>query len=238
MSTTEQLLHAVCESASAVSLATRLHLYLLLFQDNYSTCARALQDADVFGPLISLLEWVTNIMKRAKDCGMEATTPTWLAPLLLVMDQYEKAALYYSRRKDQSASHSWKWFDDRSGRWCNYSNSNNTSIDTAYHAGETSVKFTAGRRRYVVLFKTLVQINEDTGNRRPIMLDVMQGQRSEKSSESTKEQELKRASTSERSSGLTKAAKRKHTERERMEVDPVKVEGTCFQWSCYASSSI
>lgn len=33
-------------------------------------------------------------------------------------------------------------------------------------------RFTAGRRKYTVHFSTMVQVNEDTGNRRPIMLSL------------------------------------------------------------------
>ena len=58
----------------------------------------------------------------------------------------------------QGKSHQWKWFDDRTGRWCTYSVSNNKSIDDAYQAGETSIRFAAGRRRYTVQFHNMVQV--------------------------------------------------------------------------------
>lgn len=58
----------------------------------------------------------------------------------------------------QANGNNWRWFDDRSGRWCSYSASNNSTIDTAWKAGETSVRFTAGRRRYTVQFTTMVQV--------------------------------------------------------------------------------
>uniref|UniRef100_A0A4W5NRB2 HECT, UBA and WWE domain containing E3 ubiquitin protein ligase 1 n=1 Tax=Hucho hucho TaxID=62062 RepID=A0A4W5NRB2_9TELE len=72
----------------------------------------------------------------------------------------------------QPNGNNWRWFDDRSGRWCSYSASNNGTIDSAWRAGESSVRFTAGRRRYTVQFNTMVQVNEETGNRRPVMLTV------------------------------------------------------------------
>uniref|UniRef100_A0A4W6F1Z1 HECT-type E3 ubiquitin transferase n=1 Tax=Lates calcarifer TaxID=8187 RepID=A0A4W6F1Z1_LATCA len=72
----------------------------------------------------------------------------------------------------QPNGNNWRWFDDRSGRWCSYSASNNSTIDSAWRAGESSVRFTAGRRRYTVQFNTMVQVNEETGNRRPVMLTV------------------------------------------------------------------
>ncbi|KAH8032153.1 hypothetical protein HPB51_023297 [Rhipicephalus microplus] len=64
----------------------------------------------------------------------------------------------------------WKWFDDRTGRWNAYTALNNKAIDDAYCAVEPSVHFTAGRRKYTVQFSTMVQINEETGNWRPVML--------------------------------------------------------------------
>ncbi len=45
--------------------------------------------------------------------------------------------------------------------------------DQSVTCGLTSaVRFTAGRRRYTVQFTTMVQVNEETGNRRPIMLSL------------------------------------------------------------------
>ena len=87
----------------------------------------------------------------------------WLAPMLLLIDLYEKAAVT-ARRKlaHKGASHVWKWFDDSTGRWCQYSNNNNKTIDDAYWAGRTSVRFTAARRRYVVHFNTMVQVSSET----------------------------------------------------------------------------
>lgn len=60
----------------------------------------------------------------------------------------------------QPNGNNWRWFDDRSGRWCSYSASNNSTIDSAWRAGETSVRFTAGRRRYTVQFNTMVQVGD------------------------------------------------------------------------------
>ncbi|XP_031465368.1 E3 ubiquitin-protein ligase HUWE1-like [Phasianus colchicus] len=77
----------------------------------------------------------------------------------------------------QANGNNWRWFDDRSGRWCSYSASNNSTIDAAWRAGESSVRFTAGRRRYTVQFTTMVQVNEETGNRRPVMLTLLRSPR-------------------------------------------------------------
>uniref|UniRef100_A0A674D685 HECT, UBA and WWE domain containing E3 ubiquitin protein ligase 1 n=1 Tax=Salmo trutta TaxID=8032 RepID=A0A674D685_SALTR len=80
----------------------------------------------------------------------------------------------------QPNGNNWRWFDDRSGRWCSYSASNNSTIDSAWRAGESSVRFTAGRRRYTVQFNTMVQVNEETGNRRPVTLTVQRVPRAPK----------------------------------------------------------
>ena len=64
----------------------------------------------------------------------------------------------------------WKWFDINSGKWCLYSAPNNHTIDTAFWNGENTVRITAGRRRYVISFGGMIQLNEETSNRRPITL--------------------------------------------------------------------
>lgn len=35
----------------------------------------------------------------------------------------------------------WRWFDDRSGRWSYYATSNNKTIDDAYRAGQSTVRW-------------------------------------------------------------------------------------------------
>ena len=52
----------------------------------------------------------------------------------------------------------WKWFEDRTGKWSEYSAGNNKTIDDAFVAGEPNVRFTASRRRYCVTFSTMLQV--------------------------------------------------------------------------------
>ena len=52
----------------------------------------------------------------------------------------------------------WKWFEDRTGKWSEYSASNNKTIDDAFVSGESSVRFTASRRRYAVTFANMLQV--------------------------------------------------------------------------------
>ncbi|XP_048739045.2 E3 ubiquitin-protein ligase HUWE1-like isoform X5 [Ostrea edulis] len=157
-------------NSDASKFAARLHLFSLLFEEMMLPCAESVESVW----LTDLLVQVLNSGQKFLTANKDSVTPKWLSPLLLLLDLYEKVAVI-SKRKAQANellchSHTWKWFDDSSGRWCKYSAVNNKTIDDAYQAGETSIRFQAGRRRYTVHFNSMVQINEETGNRRPIML--------------------------------------------------------------------
>ncbi|XP_030625885.1 E3 ubiquitin-protein ligase HUWE1 isoform X2 [Chanos chanos] len=160
----------------ASNLATRILLLTLLFEELKLSCARVVESSGVLTVLIKLLEVVQPCLQAAKE-QKDIQTPKWITPVLLIIDFYEKMAVSSKRRAQmnkylQPNGNNWRWFDDRSGRWCSYSASNNSTIDSAWRAGETSVRFTAGRRRYTVQFNTMVQVNEETGNRRPVMLTL------------------------------------------------------------------
>ncbi|KAM4879939.1 E3 ubiquitin-protein ligase HUWE1-like, partial [Sylvia borin] len=160
----------------ASNLATRILLLTLLFEELKLPCARVVESSCVLDVLIKLLEVVQPCLQAAKE-HKEVQTPKWITPVLLLIDFYEKTAVSSKRRAQmnkylQATGNNWRWFDDRSGRWCSYSASNNSTIDAAWRAGEPSVRFTAGRRRYTVQFTTMVQVNEETGNRRPVMLTL------------------------------------------------------------------
>jgi E3 ubiquitin-protein ligase HUWE1 len=70
-------------------------------------------------------------------------------------------------------SHTWKWFDLSNGKWCSYALPNNKTIDDAFWAGEASVRIQNGRRKYSIQFGTMMQTNEETGNRRPVMISIL-----------------------------------------------------------------
>uniref|UniRef100_A0A4W4G0E8 E3 ubiquitin-protein ligase HUWE1 n=1 Tax=Electrophorus electricus TaxID=8005 RepID=A0A4W4G0E8_ELEEL len=183
----------------ASSLATRILLLTLLFEELKLSCARIVESSGVLSVLIKLLEVVQPCLQAAKE-QKDIQTPKWITPVLLLIDFYEKMAVSSKRRAQmnkylQPNGNNWRWFDDRSGRWCSYSASNNSTIDSAWRAGETSVRFTAGRRRYTVQFNTMVQVNEETGNRRPVMLTVQRGPRAPKPSK-LEEAEQKESSSS------------------------------------------
>ncbi|KAL2104073.1 hypothetical protein ACEWY4_000941 [Coilia grayii] len=196
----------------ASNLATRILLLTLLFEELKLSCAWVVESSGVLAVLIKLLEVVQPCLQAAKE-QKDIQTPKWITPVLLLIDFYEKMAVSSKRRAQmnkylQPNGNNWRWFDDRSGRWCSYSASNNSTIDSAWRAGETSVRFTAGRRRYTVQFNTMVQVNEETGNRRPVMLTLQRVPRAPKSSKA----------------GSATDADREEGERERAKVEDTQAD--------------
>ncbi|KAI1892343.1 hypothetical protein AGOR_G00132390 [Albula goreensis] len=180
----------------ASNLATRILLLTLLFEELKLSCARIVESSEILNVLIKLLEVVQPTLQAAKE-QKDVQTPKWMTPVLLLIDFYEKTAVSSKRRAQmnkylQPNGNNWRWFDDRSGRWCSYSASNNSTIDSAWRAGESSVRFTAGRRRYTVQFNTMVQVNEETGNRRPVMLTVQRVPRTPKPSKNGSVNDMER----------------------------------------------
>ena len=164
--------NGLSESPHAQRLAARLHFISLLFESQKVSCAKLLERTGLLDLLVRLMHCTQHCIGVARG----ASTPKWVAPMMLLIDLYEKMAMTTKRRAQLiniiGTNHIWKWFDDRGGRWSSYGPGNNKTIDDAYWAGQTSVRFTAGRRRYLVQFNTMIQINEETGNRRPIMLHI------------------------------------------------------------------
>lgn len=160
----------------------RIHLFTLLCEEMKIACARQLEDKELVLKLIRLLgsgQKVLEARAKANDGTdlkpLEAgSTPKWMAPLLLLLDLYEKMSLGTRRRAamEKVTSHVWKWFDIVSGKWCPYTAANNKIIDDAFWAGQNSIRVTAGRRRYLLQFSSMIQVNEETGNRRPMMLSL------------------------------------------------------------------
>lgn len=171
---------SIAEWASQVSsvpeaskAATRIHIFTLLFEEKRNECASFIQETDLMLNLVHLLEATQNMLAVVANNSPNTTLPTpkWLAPVVLLVDLFDKAAIASHRRAPLLSLNrrQWKWFDDRSGKWTTYTSSNNKTIDDAYKNGDTFVRFLAGRRKYTVQFSTMVQINEETGNWRPIM---------------------------------------------------------------------
>ncbi|RWS15637.1 E3 ubiquitin-protein ligase HUWE1-like protein, partial [Dinothrombium tinctorium] len=162
----------VTQIPEASKAATRIHLFTLIFEERRNECAFLLQETSLTDNLIQLLEAAQNALTLISNNKVApVSTPKWLAPVVLLIDLYEKSAVASHRRAPLLAlpRRQWKWFDDRTGRWSSYAVNNNKTIDDAYKAGESFVRFCATRRKYVVQFSTMVQINEESGNWRPIM---------------------------------------------------------------------
>lgn len=61
----------------------------------------------------------------------------------------------------------------QSGKWNAYTNVNNKIINDAYNNGETTVRVSVGRHRYTINFNCMSQVNEETGNHRPVVLGLL-----------------------------------------------------------------
>ncbi|XP_076800643.1 E3 ubiquitin-protein ligase HUWE1-like isoform X1 [Clavelina lepadiformis] len=155
-------------------LATQALLFSLLFEEMKESCTRIVSETRLVATVVDLLHAVGSWLQKNQNKVKDSTTPKWISPLVLLTDLYERTRHALRCRNELKKRYSghkreWKWFDDRSGRWCSYSSSNHKSIDDAYVAGMPSVRFTAGRRRYTINFNQLIQFNEESGNRRPVM---------------------------------------------------------------------
>ncbi|XP_059143196.1 E3 ubiquitin-protein ligase HUWE1-like isoform X5 [Physella acuta] len=171
-------------SSSAQKFATRLHLLSLLAeysineskQEMNLACALAMQRVNLPNQIVHLLQISRDAMLCPGQVADAKQTPKWLAPMLLLLDLWEKISVALKRKMQAriavGGNRIWKWFDDSSGRWCKYSSNNNATIDEAYKKGDSFVRFQAGRRKYTVQFGTMIQLNEETGNRRPVMLSI------------------------------------------------------------------
>ena len=174
-------------SSDAMKASVRVHLFTLLCEEMKIACARQLEDKRLVPRLIGLLDCGQKVLANrsavsemgdksdaTQTFASPTSTPKWMAPLVLLLDLYEKMALGTRRRAamEKVTSHAWKWFDIVSGKWCPYTAANNKIVDEAFWAGMNSVRVTAGRRRYLLQFSSMIQVNEETGNRRPIMLSL------------------------------------------------------------------
>ncbi|XP_029672475.1 E3 ubiquitin-protein ligase HUWE1 isoform X6 [Formica exsecta] len=172
-----------CEEAN--KLSGRLYLYTLFFEGSFQEmrvpCAQIVEECAILDKLVRLLvvseapltAHKNKIAKDNKDSGvLSMKTPKWLAPLLLLIDRLEKVATLTKRKQlmHKVTTRAWKWFDLSTGKWTLYSPMNNRIINNAYWAGESSVRISCSRRRYLITFSCMTQVNEDSDNRRPITM--------------------------------------------------------------------
>ena len=157
------------DCAESARAAVRIHLFTLLFEDCSRLCVKLVEES---GAIQRMVELVTVAQEALQAGPADRETPKWITPMLLFIDLYEKVVLAMKRRDAMAeiCSTSWKWFDVGAGKWQSYQSSNNKTINDAFWAGEQSVKFTTGRRKYSIQFGAMMQANEETGNRRPLMI--------------------------------------------------------------------
>ena len=160
-------------------LASRLLLFCLLFEEMQLPCAKIVNVSNLLEKLVSMLQMVT--LNRASQAGQEASsqgnfqTPVWLTSLFILIDLIEKAALATKRKaaiNEQFGNYQrqWKWYEERQNRWILYAHANNKQIDASYMNGDTSLRIVASRKHYIIHFNLMLQENEETLHKRPIML--------------------------------------------------------------------
>ena len=156
------------ESEESARAAVRVHLFTLLFEDCSRLCVRLVEESGAVQRMVQLVATAQEAL-QAQDTK---ETPKWITPMLLFIDLYEKVVLAMRRREAMASicSTNWKWFDVGAGKWQGYQAANNKTINDAFWSGEQSVKFTTGRRKYNIQFGSMMQANEETGNRRPLMI--------------------------------------------------------------------
>ncbi|XP_015191132.1 PREDICTED: E3 ubiquitin-protein ligase HUWE1 isoform X3 [Polistes dominula] len=171
-----------CDEANKVS--RRIYLYTLFFEGTFQEmrvpCARIVEECVMLDKLVNLLVMSevpltahkNKVVKENKDGAITVKTPKWLAPLLLLIDRLEKVGTLTKRKQlmHKVTNCMWKWFDLSTGKWTLYSPMNNRIINEAYWAGEPNVRITCSRRRYLITFSCMTQVNEESDNRRPITM--------------------------------------------------------------------
>ncbi|XP_048511685.1 E3 ubiquitin-protein ligase HUWE1 isoform X4 [Athalia rosae] len=173
-----------CEEAGKV--AGRIYLYTLFFEGPFQEmrvpCAQIVEECGIPEKLVRLLvaseapltdSKLNKNSKDSKDPIVPLKTPKWLAPLLLLIDRLEKVAVHTQRKQlmHKVTNRIWKWYDLTTGKWTPYSAINNRAINDAYWAGESNIRITCNRRRYLITFACMSQVNEDSENKRPIAME-------------------------------------------------------------------
>ncbi|XP_076049070.1 HECT, UBA and WWE domain containing E3 ubiquitin protein ligase 1 isoform X2 [Oratosquilla oratoria] len=132
------------------------------------------QASVLVGPTLPTTKDKEKDKEKEKEKEESGITPKWLSPALLLLDLYEKLSVATKRRSavQKVCSHIWKWFDMSTLKWCAYTAGNNKTIDDAYWNGDSSVRIISGRRKYTIQFHSMVQVNEESGNRRPVMVTI------------------------------------------------------------------
>ncbi|XP_055847251.1 E3 ubiquitin-protein ligase HUWE1 isoform X2 [Episyrphus balteatus] len=161
-----------------IKLYIRLKVGCLLLDDIYKdmrkTFCMAIRHEKSLSTLIMLLHKIESILQEHIALGAPPITPRWLQHLIEFIDSIDNACHIMQRKTNMLAvtTKIWKWFDSPAGKWNAYSNTNNEIIHKAFVAGERSVRITCGRQKYTINFNCMSQVNEATGNHRPIILGL------------------------------------------------------------------
>lgn len=168
--------YSMSETVYANSLAHYIHLLILFFEvfsyfEMKIPCGFAVHKAQLLDLMIGLITSAERIMTELQVTH----EPKWLAPSFLLIDAVSKVSTCTNRKLNmhKSTSRIWRWYDLVSGKWTPYSSSNNKLINDAYWGGEQSIRVTCGRKRYTVTFANMLQMNDETGNNRPISMTLM-----------------------------------------------------------------
>lgn len=171
----EDLYQELLHSEKAQRLGYYTHLYTLFFEvpsyfDMRVPCGFAVHRAKLIDDFIRLISIAEVVMSELH----KSTEPKWLTPILLLMDSLIKIATCTQRKRDMHlvTTRIWKWYDLVTGKWTPYSANNNRLINEAYWNGEQSIRVTCGRRRYTVTFSNMLQMNDESGNNRPISMTL------------------------------------------------------------------
>ena len=156
-------------------LASRFLLFCLLFEEMQLPCSKMVNSSRLLEKLVAMLQMITTRKQQAPEEAAAHLTPVWLTSLFILIDLIEKAALATKRKaaineQFHNQQRVWKWYEERQNRWVSYAYNNNKIIDTAYKSGETNVKIVASRKHYIIHFNTMIQENEETFHKRPVML--------------------------------------------------------------------
>ncbi|XP_050313082.1 E3 ubiquitin-protein ligase HUWE1 isoform X3 [Anthonomus grandis grandis] len=169
----------VAEIQAGKKLANYTHLFIL-FYEVVSYFEMKLPFMAMYGtPLLDLIIQIVRqaeyLINEAFVESHEVICPKWLAPCLLLIDAYSKVASRTDRKCKMhiSTTRIWQWYDLTTGRWTHYSAANNKIINDAYWAGEQKVKVTCGRKRYTITFPNMLQMNEESGNNRPVAMSLL-----------------------------------------------------------------
>ena len=173
---------ALFYGATASQFNVRLHIFSLFLEGQYpdirTPAVLSLKELNLIPELVTLFGKIEKFLTdREGKCN---GSPKWLAQMILLIDLFEKVAVYTQRKNDMHivTSRIWKWYDVASGKWNAYSVSNNKIINDAYWSGDSSVRVSVGRHRYTINFNCMSQVNEESGNHRPVILGLKSTARS------------------------------------------------------------